>query len=312
MPLDPTIQALFDEMPSLANAQMWRMSPEEARVEFARLSALANPAAAPIGKIEHAEAPGPAGTIPLRVYTPVAAPGAALPALVFFHGGGFVLGDLDSYDGLCRGLANESGCRLIAVDYRLAPEHPFPAAVEDCFAAVTWVEEKAPEIGVDPNRIAVAGDSAGGNLAAVVCLLAREKKAPQIDFQLLVYPSTSFRHDSPSVLAFGSGYMLNQATIEWCASHYIPKDTDRGDIRLSPLAVADLKGLPPAYIITAGFDPLHDEGAAYADKLKAAGVAVVHIDYPTMIHGFFSMQGLLPLAGEAVVAAANAVKEALK
>ena len=312
MPLDPTIQALFDELPTLANNQMWRMTPDEARTEYARLCALGNPNAAPIGKTEHAEASGPAGPIPLRIYTPVAAPNTGLPGLVYFHGGGFVLGDLESHDALCRLLANESGCRVVSVDYRLAPEHPFPAAVEDCFAALLWVEANSSAMGIDPNSIAVAGDSAGGNLAAVACLLAKQKGGPRIGFQLLIYPSTSFRHDSPSVLAFGSGYMLNQATIEWMVSHYIPKEADRGDMRLSPLAATDLKGLPPAYVVTAGFDPLHDEGAAYAQKLKAAGVPVVHVDYPSMIHGFFNMQGVLPLAGEAIAAAAGAVKDALK
>jgi acetyl esterase len=312
MPLDPTIQALFEALPTLADTQMWRMSPEEARAEFARLTTLANPSAPAIGRTEHAEATGPAGPIPLRIYTPVAGAGTALPAIVYFHGGGFVLGDLDSADALCRTLANESGCRLISVDYRLAPEHPFPAAVDDSFAALSWVEANASSIGVDPNRIAVAGDSAGGNLAAVTALLAREKASPHVAFQVLIYPTTSFRHDAPSVLAFGSGYMLNQATIEWFVSHYVPKDADRGDIRLSPLAASELKGLPPAYVVTAGFDPLHDEGAAYAEKLKAAGVAVTHVDYPTMIHGFFSMQGVVPLAAEAVTAAASAVKQALK
>jgi acetyl esterase len=312
MPLDPTLEELFEQMPHLANAQFWRMTPEEARAEYARLAALANPTAPSIGKIEDIEAPGPAGPIALRLYTPVAGPGTALPAIVFFHGGGFVVGDLDSHDALCRTLANESGCRLIAVDYRLAPENPFPAAVEDCFAAVSWVGANASDIGADPNRIAVAGDSAGGNLAAVMCHLARPKTEPLIDFQLLIYPSTSFRHDSPSVMTFGSGYVLNQATIEWSVSHYIPKDADRGDIRLSPIAAPDLKGLPPAYIVTAGFDPLHDEGAAYADKLKAAGVPVTHVDYPTMVHGFCNMQGVLPLAAEAVAAAGRAVKDGLK
>jgi acetyl esterase len=232
--------------------------------------------------------------------------------ILFFHGGGFVVGDLDSYDALCRSLANESGCALISVDYRLAPEHKFPAAVDDCFAALSWMETNAPTLGVDPNRIAVAGDSAGANLAAVCCLLAQEKGGPRIAFQLLIYPPTSFAHDSPSVQAFGAGYALNQATLEWCTSHYIPQDTDRNDIRLSPSLAKDLKGLPPAYIVTAGFDPLHDEGSSYAEGLKQAGVAVMHVNYPSMIHGFFNLQGLVPLAAEAIAAAGKAVRDALK
>jgi acetyl esterase len=145
-----------------------------------------------------------------------------------------------------------------------------------------------------------------------MCLLAKEKGKPRIAFQLLLYPTTSFRHDSPSMLTFGSGYMLNQATIEWYLAHYIPKDADRGDPRLSPLAATELKNLPPAYIVTAGFDPLRDEGSAYAEKLKAAGVSVTHVDYPSMIHGFFHLQALVPTAGEALAAAAAAVKDALK
>lgn len=311
MPLDPVIQAIFDQMPHLADYQMWRMTPKEAREEFKKLCQFANPNAAAIGKTEHAEAEGPGGPIPLRVYTPVAAGGGGLPAIVFFHGGGFVLGDLDCYDPLCRALANESGCRVVSVDYRLAPEHPFPAAVEDSFAALTWIEANAAKLGIDPNQIFVAGDSAGGNLAAVVSLLAKEK-GPRIGFQLLIYPVTSIRHDTPSARNFGSGYMLNQPTIHWFHGHYVPKDAEPNDFRLTPLNAPDHSGLPPAYIVTAGFDPLRDEGAAYAEKLKAAGVPVTHIDYPTMIHGFFSMLGLVSLAPEAVAAAGQAIKDALQ
>jgi acetyl esterase len=312
MPLDPTIQALFQQMPMLASYPMWEKTPAQARLEFKALCQIGNPAAAAIGKTEDIQAPGPAGPIPLRVYTPVAAGGEALPAIIFFHGGGFVIGDLDCYDGLCRTLANESGCRVISVDYRLAPEHPFPAAVEDCFTAAKWVEENAPELGVDPNRFAVAGDSAGGNLAAVVCLLAKENKGvPRIAFQLLIYPVTSFGAGH-SERPFGTGYFLENRTIEWFRDHYIASDTDLSDPRLSPLGAKDVSGLAPAYIVTAGFDPLRDGAVAYAEKLKQAGVAVSHMDYPTLIHGFFSMQGLIPLSSGAVAAAAHAVRDALK
>ena len=311
MPLDPIIQSIFDQMPDLANYQVRSMSPEQAREEFRKFCAWANPPGAAIGKSENVEAQSPEGPIPLRVYTPVAAGGGNLPALVYFHGGGFVLGDLDCYDPLCRALANESGCRVVSVDYRLAPEHPFPAAVEDCIAALSWIEANASNLSIDPNRIAVVGDSAGGNLAAVTCLLAKEKGGPQIAFQVLIYPVTASWHDSASAQLFGSGYMLNKPTLNWFRGHYVPKDADTNDPRLSPLNAPAHKGLPPTYIVTAGFDPLRDEGVAYAEKLKAAGVSVTHLDYPTMIHGFFSMPALVPLASEAIAAAARAVKEAL-
>jgi acetyl esterase len=201
---------------------------------------------------------------------------------------------------------------VISVDYRLAPEHPFPAAVEDGFAAATWVEENAPELGVDPNRLAVAGDSAGGNLAAVIALLAKENKgSPRIAYQLLIYPVTGFVAGH-SQRPFGTGYFLENRTIEWFRDNYLGEDADLADPRLSPLAAKDVSGLPPAYIVTAGFDPLREGAVTYAEKLKGAGVAVSHVDYPTMIHGFFSMQGLIPISAGAVAAAAHAVRDALK
>jgi len=310
MPLDPLIEALFRQTPQFASFPMWEKSPAQARQEFKWLCHLADPMGGPIGKTEDIRAPGPQGPIPLRIYTPVASGSAALPAIVYFHGGGFVVGDLDCYDGLCRALANESGCRVISVDYRLAPEHPFPAGVEDCFAAVTWIEANAPDLGVDPNRLAVAGDSAGGNLAAVTCLLAKAKGGPSIDFQLLIYPATRIGSD-PVKSSFSAGFFLDSSTIDWFRKHYVPAGTPP-DPRLSPLDAPDMTGLPPACVVTAGFDPLRDEGIAYAEKLKQAGVKVIQVDYPTMVHGFFSMPGLIPLASEAVRAAAHAVRDALK
>ena len=309
--LDPAIQELFRRMPFLADYPMWEKTPADARQEFKALCELADPKDVPIGKIEDFQADGPAGPIPLRVFTPVAAGGAALPVIVYYHGGGFVLGDLDCYGTLCRMLANASGCRVAAVDYRLAPEHPFPAGVEDSFAALKWIEANAPKLGVDATRIAVAGDSAGANLAAVMCLLAKGAKGnPAIGFQLLIYPPTIVGGMSDG-RRFGSGYFLDGRTIDWFQRHYLPEDADPADPRISPLAAADVSGLPPAYIVTAGYDPLRDEGAAYAAKLKEAGVAVAYVDYPTMIHGFFSMLALIPLASEAVAAAAAAVKQGL-
>jgi acetyl esterase len=297
-------------MPQLAHFPTWERTPAQAREEFKWLCHLADPRESPIGKTEDVSASGPLGPIPVRIYTPVASGSAALPAIIYFHGGGFVVGDLDCYDGLCRALANESGCRVLSVDYRLAPEFPFPAAVEDCLAAATWIEANAPDLGVDPNRLAVAGDSAGGNLAAVTCLLAKEKGKPSIDFQLLIYPTTRIG-TSGSERNFSAGFFLDSRTIEWFRQHYVPPGTE-SDPRLSPLDATDLAGLPPAYIVTAGFDPLREEGAAYAERLKQAGVKVMQVDYPTMIHGFFSMPGLIPLASEAIRAAAHAARDALK
>lgn len=312
MPLDPVIQSLFQEFPQLAIRPVWEKTPAEARALFKQFCQFADPKIVAIGKSEDIKMPGPAGPLGLRIYTPVAAGGAALPAILYLHGGGFVVGDLDCYDGLCRTLANESGCRVISVDYRLAPEHPFPAAVDDCFAAFRWVQANASDLSVDPNRLAVAGDSAGGNLAAVVCLLAAHSKIrPTIAYQLLIYPDTRVSSTSTE-RPFGSGYFLDNRTIERYHRDYMPARYDPADWCLSPIEAKDVSGLPPTTIVTAGFDPLRQDGVAYAEKLKAAGVTVTHVDYPTMIHGFFSMPGLIPLASEAIAAAAHAVRDALK
>jgi acetyl esterase len=310
MQFDPFIRALFEQMPQLAGLQVWQLTPRQARAEFKRLCALAYRSAAPIGKAENTEIPNGGDVIPARIYTPVAAGGTALPALVYFHGGGFVLGDLDCYDSLCRTLANESGCRVISIDYRLAPEFAFPAAVDDAIAALNWVEANATGLGIDPNRIAVGGDSAGGNLAAVLTHLSRGKAGPHIAFQLLIYPIASMHQDAPSAFGFG-GNVLTQPAVNWFYTQYVPKGSDASDVRLSPLKAEDFSSLPPAYLVTAGFDPLREEGAAYAAKLKAAGVKVRHVDYPTMIHGFFSLPALIPTAGEAITAAAHALRDAL-
>lgn len=306
------IQALLERVPQLASYAVWEKSPAEAREDFRRFCEFAAPHDLPIGKVENVTA----GTIPLRTYSPIAGGTAMLPAIVYFHGGGFVLGDLDSYDALCRTLANESNCRVISVDYRLAPEHPFPAAIEDCVAAVKWVEDHAAELLVDANHIAVAGDSAGGNLAALVCQKAQENRGvPQIAFQLLIYPALSLGPRRPVAEETGElpqmGFPLDPRGLRWFQRYYIPEHMDPADPRLSPLSASDLAGLPAAYIVTAGLDPLRKDAIAYAERLKQAGVAAVQIDYPTMIHGFFSMQGLIPLASGAIAAAAHAAQQAL-
>jgi acetyl esterase len=201
---------------------------------------------------------------------------------------------------------------VVAVDYRLAPEHKFPAAADDAYAAVKWVEQNASKLGVDANRIAVAGDSAGGNLSAVVALMAKQKGGPRIVFQLLIYPVTQARANTTSMNTFAEGYFLEKKTMEWFFDQYLDPGADLNDWRVSPLAAADLAGLPRAYVVTAGFDPLKDEGKAYADKLNHAGVAAVYIDYPGMVHGFFNMSGVVPTAREAIADAAKAMRKAFE
>jgi acetyl esterase len=307
--LDPQIKALLDQMAADPQPKLWEMPLDDARASYAALNALVDAQNVPIGKVENRTVPGPAGEVPVRVYTPVAAEAATLPALVFFHGGGFVIGNLDSHDALCRQLANESGCKTVSVDYRLAPEAPFPAAVEDCFAAVQWVEKNASDLGVDPNCIALAGDSAGGNLAAVISLMARDKGGPPICFQLLIYPVTRPEADTESMRALAEGYLLEKDTMDWFMAQYKP---EKADWRASPLDAEKLENLPPALVITAGYDPLRDEGKLYADRLKAAGNQVDCVNYDGQIHGFFNMAGMIEESKKAIAAAAHKLRDAVE
>ncbi len=308
MSLDVHVRNILDQMAALKLPKLWEIGPQAARA--AMRASIFRGGDTPIGKSEDRKIPGPAHDIGLRVYTPVGAAEATLPGLVFFHGGGFVIGDLDTHDDLCRCLANGSGCRVVAVDYRLAPEHPFPAAVEDCFAATQYVCEHAADFGIDARRLAVGGDSAGGNLAAVMAQLAKAN-GPAIAFQLLIYPVTQLGApvDTPSMRDNAKGYFLEKDGMDWFTQLYAPDAKHRSDPRLSPMLCGDLAGQPPAYVITAGFDPLRDEGKDYADRLDAAGVPVTYVNYPGMVHGFFSMRSLIPKAREAVSATAAALKE---
>ncbi|MEI9887976.1 MAG: alpha/beta hydrolase [Rhizomicrobium sp.] len=307
MSLDVHVRNLLDQMAALKLPKFSEIGPQAARA--AMRASIFRGGETPIGRIENRTIPGPAGDIAIRIYTPAEAKDSVLGGFVFYHGGGFVIGDLDSHDDLCRCLANGSGCRVVAVDYRLAPEHPFPAAVEDCFAATKWVAGHAAELGIDARRLAVGGDSAGGNLAAVVCQLAKAD-GPAIAFQLLIYPVTQLgAPDTPSMRENAKGYFLEKESMDWFTQLYAPDKKHRSDPRLSPLLCEALAGQPPAYVVTAGFDPLRDEGKHYADKLDAAGVPVTYVNYPGMVHGFFSMRSLIPKAREAVAAAAAAVRE---
>jgi acetyl esterase len=312
MPLDPLLKAFLDSIAAQPAPKMWEVQPAEGRMALAAMIEMVGPKDVPIGKTANIAIPGPDGNeIPARVYTPVAAGGEGLPTLIFFHGGGYVIGSIDTHDGLCRILANESGCCVISVEYRLAPEHKFPAAVDDAVAALAWIEKNAAELGVDANRLGVGGDSAGGGLAAVVAQIAKESGGPRLGFQMLLFPVTQIGKETASLREFAEGYFLETRTLQWFYDHYLPADADREHPRVSPLNAGDLSGLPPAYVMVAGFDPLHDEGVAYAERLREAGVAVTLADYPDMVHDFIYMQAVLPQAPEALAAAAAALKGAL-
>ena len=262
----------------------------------------------PLAEIVNTVAPGPAGDIPVRIYR--ASLEASQPVIVYFHGGGFVVGNLESHDGTCRRLCSAIGCTVISVDYRLAPEALYPAAVDDSYAATQWTADNAAALKIDPKRIAVAGDSAGGNLAAVVAIAARDKGGPAICHQLLTYPVTDMAFRSESYVTNGEGYFLTRSMMEWFGVQYVPEGHDVEDPLLSPLYAKDLSNLPPATVITAEFDPLRDEGEAYAKRLQAAGVPTKLIRYDGVFHGFFSMNGMLDQADEAHTFATGELKQA--
>jgi acetyl esterase/lipase len=237
--------------------------------------------------------------------------GSGLPALVYFHGGGFVIGNLDTVDRTLRALCNASGCVIISVDYRLAPEHKFPAAVNDAVAAVKYVSEHAAEFDVDPTRIAVGGDSAGANLATVACLIARERGGPPIAFQLLVYPMVDYLDDRPSVQEFAEGHFLTRSMIRYFWNHYLVRLDDGLHPHASPMLAPSLEGMPPALVITAECDPLRDQGEAYAERLSDAGASVALMRYEGAIHVFFNLGGVIDAGREAVADAGAALRAAL-
>lgn len=264
----------------------------------------------PMERIEELELPGPAGSIRARLYTP---PGVQDPAalLVYFHGGGWVIGDLDTHDDPCRFLATHSGAKVLSVDYRLAPEHPFPAAAEDAFAAYEWAAANAARLGIDPGRIAVGGDSAGGNLAAATCLMAREAGSSSPAMQLLIYPVTETAGTAKSRRIFAEGFLLTRGDMDWFEERYLPPGVDREDPRVALLNATDLSGLPPAYISVAGFDPLRDEGEAYAERLRDAGVQVGLRRHPGLVHTFANLPAVCPSARQAMLEAAGALRMGL-
>ena len=311
MTLDPQAQWVLDLVQQAGRPSLDSLSPAEARRQFDETLPALDAKPAPMAEVGDLQASGPRGAIPLRFYRPESAGAAPGPLLVFYHGGGWVIGGLQSYDALCRALAAKARCRVVSVDYRLAPEHRFPAAVDDAFAALRWIAGNAALFGADPGCIAVGGDSAGGNLSAVVAQLARDAGGPALRFQLLIYPATDLRGGSASHRAFADGYLLTHQLMRWFFDHYMRSEADTADVLASPLLARSLAGLPPALVITAGFDPLQDEGKAYAARLAAEGVKTEHRHYPGMIHGFFNMSGVLDEAKRAIDAAAAALAAAL-
>ncbi|HEY6256314.1 MAG TPA: alpha/beta hydrolase [Xanthobacteraceae bacterium] len=310
--LDPAAKRLLDMLAAAGGtADIATMSPQQLRESFRRLARSVDIKNVPVGKIEDGEWPGPERALPYRSYYPQHSAALRLPALVFFHGGGGIFGDIDTHDGLCRTLSAESGCAVISIGYRQAPEHKFPAAVEDCYAAMLWVTDHAHALGLDAQRIAVGGDSAGGGLAAVVCQMAAARGGPRLALQVLFCPVMDMAAETASRAAFAEGYFLNQATIDWMLRQYCPPGIDPKDPRLSPLRATQFSRLPPAHIHTAEFDPLRDEGAAYAQRLREAGVAARYTCHAGLIHHFYAMAGAIPAARAALQVAGAAMKDAL-
>jgi acetyl esterase len=309
MAIDPQVQAVLELVAKAGRPAYNTLSPKDARQLFRETRPASTPAPPQIGAVENLLA----DPVPLRVYRPLgAAAGAPLPTLLYFHGGGWVIGDLDTHDVLCRQLTAEAGMMVVSVDYRLAPEAKFPAAVDDAWAATRWIVANAARLGVDPQRIAVGGDSAGGNLAAVVALMARDAGAPRIAYQVLLYPVTDVGTETGSYRSFADGYLLTRESMTWFFDHYLRSKADAADWRVSPLRAKSLKGVAPALIVTAGFDPLRDEGESYARALCDAGVRVDYICYGGMIHGFAPMGRLIDTGNRAVLHVAASLREALR
>jgi acetyl esterase len=308
MPLAPEIQAQLARIAAAGSPPLEQQSAEQARRLHVEGAAALAGSPVEVAAVADRTIPGPAGDLAVRVYTPHGQP--PLPIVVWFHGGGWVVGTLDTYDTVCRALAAAAPAVVVAVDYRLAPEHRYPAAAEDAYAATLWASRNAAELGGSQQRLAVAGDSAGGNLAAVIALGARDRGGPAIGFQLLVYPITDHGMDTASYREHADGYQLTAAGMRWYWDHYLG-GADGGAPDASPLRAAFFGGLPPALVITAEHDVLRDEGEAYAARLRAAGVPAAVSRYPGMVHGFFRWRAVTPAAEAALQEAAAAVRAAL-
>jgi acetyl esterase len=307
MPLDPEIEAMFFGE-TLDDAPAFSLGVAESRAAEYEFIELCGPAE-PVASVADRSVPVAGGEIGVRVYTPEGT--GPFPCLVYFHGGGWVAGDLNTMDRPCRTFANGAGCVVVSVDYRCAPEHRFPTAADDSYAATKWVADNAAELGIDPARIALGGDSAGGNLTAVVSQMARDKGGPPIAFQLIIYPVIDFSFDTASYRELTDGYGLTQPMMEWFWEQYLADPADGANAYASPIRATSLAGLPPAAVLVAGFDPLRDEGIAYGDALRAAGVPVAATCFDDMVHGYLQMGAVSAGARRAVAATVAALREGL-
>ena len=296
MTLDAEARLLLDLMNSAVQdgrPPLHTLPHAEGRKAVDKMSEDSEAAPPDVAEVHDGMLPGPAGTIRFRRYRPLGATAGPLPTLVYYHGGGFVIGNIETHDSTCRRLANKSRCQVVSIDYRLAPEHPFPAPIDDGVAAFRHIRDNAAAFDADAARLAVGGDSAGGAMAAVVCQACRDAREKTPTFQMLIYPVTDYSRESASRRELAEGYFLTRALMDWFWRAYVPAGTDAADPRLSPLLTDDFAGLPPAFVLTAGFDPLRDEGRAYADRLIDAGIKTTYVNYPGTVHGFFSLTRFL-------------------
>jgi acetyl esterase len=305
MPLDPQVQAMMEQVAALGFPPAHTVSPEQARANGRARPRARGPE---VARVEDRKIPGPASQLPVRIYTPEGT--GPFPSLVWFHGGGWVVGDLDTADATARYLAVGSNCVVVSVDYRLAPETKFPGPVEDCYHATRWAMQNCASINAEPGKLAVGGDSAGGNLAAGVCLMSRDRGGPAPVFQLLVYPVTDRNFATESYRSNAEGYQLSRDGMVWYWDHYLQSDADASHPYAAPLQARDLSELPPAIVITAEFDPLRDEGEAYARRLETAGVSTTCTRYDGMIHGFFGMAAAVDQGKQAVDQATSMLRAA--
>lgn len=307
-PLEPDAQALVDQLAAMqANQPPLPTDPASMRAGLAGLMRMGAGGPHEVARVEDRAVPGPGGDIPIRIYTPADPHGV----VVFFHGGGWMLGDIDTHDPVTRQLANAAGAVVVSVDYRLAPEHPFPAGPDDALAATRWVAEHRDDLGVAGGKVAVAGDSAGGNLAAVTALRARDEGGPDLAFQLLVYPGLDPEMTRPAHEENGKGYILTGDATRLFWANYLQNESDRTNPHASLDHATDLTGLPSALVITAGYDPLRDEGTAFADRLRDAGVDVAHTNYEGAVHAFFGLPGFFAASDRAMKEAGAALRAAL-